>query len=266
MNRLRTWMAAALAFAALAGAPAPAGAQQAPKRAYDFLADPDFLLATRGFSAAETLELAAHLNMDLRQYRQALPMYEALLKERPRHAGLWAMAALAYNRINEPAEAFEAADIAITLAPDYPHYAIERGVAAFHLGRYAIAIEDLQRFAKAFPVNARARFYLGLAQAGAGDAAAARKSLNRARLLNPALSLPTEYYLGLIAGSLGQTAASRQMLADTLEAFEAAELPVAPLARQQLREVDGAVARALRRAQHEADARVAHLPAAPAAR
>jgi tetratricopeptide (TPR) repeat protein len=262
MNSFRKWMAAA----ALAATLGTAGAQQALKRPYDFLADPDFMLATRSLSAADALELAAHLNMDLRQYQQAIPMYEALLKSAPNNAGLWAVLAAAYNRIDEPREAFEAADIAITLAPHYPHFRIERGIAAFRLQRYDVAIDDLQHFSKAFTVDARARFYLGLAQAAAGDAAAARKSLIRARNLNPALSVLTDYYLALIAGSQGQTAASRQMLADTLAAFEAADLPVAPLARRQLQEVDGSVARALRRARHEADARVAHVPGSPASR
>lgn len=262
MNRIRRSIAAA-ALAATLGA---AAAQQPSRQSYDILADPDFLLATRSLSATDALALAAHLNVALRQYREAIPMYEALMKTTPNDASIWAMAAAAYNRADEPREAFDAADIAITLAPHYPHFYAERGIAAFRLGRYAPAIEDLQHFVKAFPVNARARFYLGLAQAGAGDAAAARKSLLRARALNPALSVLTDYYLALIAGSQGQTATSRQMLADTLAAFESADLPVAPLARRQLREVDDAVTRALRRARHDADASVAHLPAAPAAR
>lgn len=255
-----------IAAAAMACALGAAGAQPAQPRAYDVLADPDFALATRSLTAVQSLELAAHLTMGLRQYQKAIPMYEALLKASPGNAGAWAMLAAAYNRVNEPREALDAADIALALAPDTPHYRAERGIASFELGRYDPAIEDLLAFTKAFPVNARARFYLGLAQAARGDVEAGRANLIRARSLNPALSLPADYYLGLIEGSEGRIANARELLSGTLAAFEAADLPVAALARRQLQALDGVVARRIRAAVHQSDARAAHLPGVPAAR
>lgn len=263
MKRFARLFPLAALLAALAG---PAAAQQAAAPAFDVLANPDFRLATSDFSASDTLELAAHIHMTLRQHEQAIPMYEALLKGEPNRADLWAMLSAAYNRVDEPREAFDAAEIAITLAPHYPHFYAERGIAAFLLGRHERAVADLAHFAKTFPVNARARFYLGLAQAASGDSGAAQASLVRARALNPALTLLANYYLGLIAAGEGRVAASRQLLGDAHEAFAETSLPVKDLMRNQLRALDGAIAQRLRAATQEADARVAHVPGSPARR
>ena len=242
----------------------PAAAQQAPGT--DVLAHPAFVAIAEDFSAEDSLELAAHISMVLRQYERAIPMYEVLLKTSPNRPELWAALAAAYNYVDDAREARDAADIAVTLAPHYPHFYAERGIAAFRLGHYADSIADLAHYVKAFPLNARARFYLGLAQAAHGDTEAARVNLLRARALNPALSPAAGYYLGLIAANRGQIAMSRELLARTQKAFEGSDLPISKLVAEQLQSVDGAVGRRMRAAMHESDARVAHLPGSPASR
>lgn len=244
----------------------PAAAQQVPAPGAGVLARPEFKAVTQDFSAGESLELAAHLNMALRRYEQAIPMYEVLVSRSPKRAELWAVLASAYNYMDDARNAFETADIAITLAPHYPHFYAERGIAAFRLDQHPRAIEDLKHYVKAFPANARAYFYLGLAQAAHGDTEAARVNLLRARALNPALTLATSYYLGLIAASRGQMSVSRELLAQTGKAFEGSDLPMARLAAGQLQTVDSAVAGRIRAAIHEADARIAPVPGSPAGR
>lgn len=242
----------------------PAAAQQ--PQGPDVLAQPAFKAIAQDLSPAEGLQLAAHINIVLRQYERAIPMLEALVKDSPNRAELWAALAVAYNRAGEPREAHDAANIAVTLAPHFPHFTIERGIAAFFLGRHAEAVADLSHYLKAFPHHANAHFYLGLAQASRGESEAARASLLRARRLNPALALSTDYYLGLIAAERGNLTLGRSLLDRTRQALEGSELPMTGLVARQLQGIDGAVAQRLRAATHEADARVAHVPASPARR
>lgn len=254
------------AAAVLLSANLPAGAQQLPQSGADVLTRPEFIAIAKDLSPEEGLELAAHINVVLRQYERAIPMYEALLKTAPNRSHLWAALAMAYNRADEPREARDAANIAITLAPHYPHYYIERGIAAFHLGEYAGSIADLAHYLKAFPLAASAHFYLGLAQAAHGEPQPARASLLRAARLNPTLTPATNYYLGLIAAERGQLSMSRELLDRARLAFEGSGLEVGGLIAEQLKSVDGEVARRMRAAMHEADARVAHRPGSPAVR
>jgi tetratricopeptide (TPR) repeat protein len=266
MNKTTLRRTVAAAFGLLLAGSQALAQQQQPPRPLDLLANPDFVSVTENFSAAQTLELAAHFNMSLRQYQQAIPMYEALLKASPNRADLWIMLAAGYNRINDAREAFEAADIAITLEEFSSHFYAERGVAAFRLGRYDSSIGDLKRFVKAFPVNARSHYYLGLAQAATGDGDAARASLLKARALNPKLALLVEYYLGLLAAERGNLSLSRELLDRTNVAFEGSDLPISTLVAGQLRSLDGEVARRMRAALHESDVRFAPQPAAAASR
>lgn len=261
MNTIRTCIAtAALVLAGIL--PAVAQKPQGP----DVLAQPSFKAIAQELSPEEGLQLAAHINIVLRQYERAIPMLEVLAKAAPNRAELWAALAVAYNRAGEPREAHDAANIAITLAPHFPHFYAERGAAAFFLGRHADAVADLSHYLKAFPQNANAHFYLGLAQAAQGDSAAARDNLLRARWLNPALEISADYYLGLIAAERGRIGRSREMLSRVLRALEGSDLPVGKLIAEQITGLDGAVAQRLRAATHEADARVAHVPGSPAAR
>lgn len=261
MNTIRKRIATATLL--LAGI-LPAAALQA--QGPDVLAQPAFKAIAQDLSPAEGLQLAAHINIVLRQYERAIPMLEVLAKDSPNRAELWAALAVAYNRAGEPREAHDAANIAITLAPHYPHFYVERGVAAFFLGRHPDAIADLSRYLSAFPHNANAHFYLGLAQASRGESEAARASLLRARRLNPSLALSTDYYLGLIAAERGNLALGRELLDRTRQALEGSDLPISKLIAGQVNGIDGAVAQRLRAATHEADARAAHMPGSPAAR
>lgn len=254
MKPLSTLLAAFLC-AALA---LPVRAQSSrTAQVFDVLSNPDFVAATVGFSEAERLELAAHLHMSLRQHEQAIPMYEALVKHRPNRAELWAMLAVAYNRADEPREALDAAQIALTLAPHEVHFRIERGVAAFRLGRHDAAVEDLKAFTEAFPANARGHFYLGLAEAARGNMEPAYGALLRARALNPALALMTDYYLGLLLTQRGQIATGRELIAQAWRAFDDAGLPIARRAAAQLASIDAAVAERLQAALHQSDVQFA---------
>jgi len=262
MKHLWNWIAAVLLLSPCL----PAAAQQPPQSGADVLARPEFIAIARDLSPEEGLELAAHINVVLRQYERAIPMYEALLKTAPNRSHLWAALAMAYNRADEPREARDAANIAITLAPHFPHYYIERGIAAFHLGEYAGSIADLAHYLKAFPLTANAHFYLGLAQAAHGEPQAARASLLRAVRLNPSLTPAANYYLGLIAAERGQLAMSRELLDRARLAFEGSGLAVSGLISEQMKSVDGEVGRRMRAAMHESDARVAHQPGSTAGR
>ena len=241
---------AAAAFCLAATLPAPA-------QGVDVLKQPAFAAIAERFSPTEGLELAAHINVVLRQYERAIPMYEVLVKASPNRADLWAALAMAYNRAGDPREARDAASIAITLAPHYPHFYMERGIAAFMLGQHADSVADLAHYVKALPLNASAHFYLGLAQAARGEPEAARASLLRARRLNPALSVSTDYYLGMLAADRGQLAVSRELLARTQRVLEGSGLPVEKLVDAQLQGVEGAIGQRLRASMHESDARFA---------
>lgn len=256
-NTFRNRMAAATLL--LAGI-LPATAQQA--QGPDVLAQPAFKSIAQDLSPAEGLQLAAHINIVLRQYERAIPMLEALAKDSPNRAELWAALAVAYNRAGEPREAHDAASIAVTLAPHFPHFFLERGIAAFFLGRHAEAAADLSHYAKTFPQHANAHFYLGLAQAARGELEPARASLLRARRLNPELAMSANYFLALIAAERGQLALGREMLARLQLAFEGSDLPWTRLLAEHAAGLDGAAAQRVREAVHEADARVAHVPAA----
>ena len=262
MKTIRTRIAAAALV--LAGI-LPAEAQQ-PTRGQDVLAEPSFKAIAQDLSPAEGLELAAHISVVLRQYERAIPMFEALLKDAPNQAHLWAALATAYNRAGDAREAHDAANIAVTLAPHYPHFYLERGIALFELGRHAESATDLSHYLKAFPLHANAHFYLGLAQAARGEVEPARLSLLRARRLNPDLGLSTNYYLGLIAAERGQFGVSREMLSGLQRAFEGSDLPVSKLLTEQVASMDSTVARRMRAAMHEADARIAPVPGAAASR
>src|SRR5262245_40022708 len=104
----------------------PAAAQQPPALGPDVRAQPAFAAIASNLSPQDGLELAAHVSMVLRQYERAIPMFEVLVKASPNRAELWAALAAAYNRAGEPREARDAANIAVTLAPHYPHFYAER--------------------------------------------------------------------------------------------------------------------------------------------
>lgn len=264
MNTVNTIRNRVAAATLLVAGVLPAAAQQA--QGPDVLAQPAFKAIAQELSPEEGLQLAAHINIVLRQYERAIPMLEALVKNSPNRAELWAALAVAYNRAGEPREAHDAANIAITLAPHFPHFYTERGVAAFFLGRHAEAVADLSHYLAAFPHNANAHFYLGLAQASRGESDAARASLLRARRLNPALELSADYYLGLIAAGRGNLTLGRALLDRTRQALEGSDLPMTGLVARQLQGINGAIGQRLRAATHEADARAAHVPGSPARR
>lgn len=232
---MKTIFAGLLVGAALGLGLSPAEAAERKPR--DILGDPNFKKVVKKLPVAEQLELAATLNFSLRQYEPAIPMLEALVKKQPTRADLWFLLAMAYNRVSEPREAYDAANIALTLKPDMPFYPIERGIAAFQLGKDAEAVRDLQRYVRSFKTSAMAHYYLGLVQARLGDLGTARDNLRKARTLSPNLSLLTDYYLGLIAAQQGKPEEARPLLQATAAAFKGTGSPMEKQARQQLEQL-----------------------------
>ncbi len=225
----------------------------------DVFSLPEFKEAGASLSPEERFELASILNIYLHQYEQAIPLLEVLVKRQPNASGLWILLATAYNRVGEWQEAFDAARIAITLDPHYEMYYIERGIAAFRLGKDREAVEDLSRYVKSFATSAMAYYYLGLAQARLGDPAAARANLVKAGSLNPRLMLMTDYYVGLLDARSGRVKEAEAALRETLEVLREADGPLKELVRSQLQQLQAVanaieMARALRRSLVEGDA------------
>jgi tetratricopeptide (TPR) repeat protein len=209
----------------------------------DVQALPEFQEATKAFSAEVTFEQAALLHIYLGQYRQAVPILEALVIKQPNASGLWNALATAYNRLGQGQRAWETAQIAITLEPYVEAYYFERGLAAFQLGRDQDALADFTRYATTFTTSAKGQFYLGLTQARLGRLPDARATLTKAGSLNPRLKLMTGYYVGLIDAQSGHLRAGLAALKDTLAALPETDLPVSQQIRRQrflMRLVDAA--------------------------
>jgi len=262
MRRVLVLLALALAVPAAASA-------QARRPVVDVFALPEFREATKEATAEELFEAAAVMHVRLRQYRQAIPLLEALVKDITDRSDLWMLLAIAYNRIDEPREAWDAANIAIALAPDTTLYYGERGVAAVMDGRDADGVRDLSRFLAAYRANARGHLYRGIARARLGEHDAAREDLDRASALNPRLALVADYYVGLVAARTGRTLEAQILLRETLEAFEGVETPFKETVRAQLKALEAAeapqraaAARRLREALVTLDAEhsLKHLP------
>lgn len=212
-----------------------------PAQAKDFvdvMSQRKFKEMTKDMSPRSRFEAAAMIHIALGQYEQAVPLLEALVGKNSKDAGSWELLAIAYNRLGEAQDAFETANIAITLRPTYDAFLMERGIAAFQLGKDRQAASDLARFVKSYPNTPEAWFYLGLAQARLGDSAEAAANLRQARTLNPLLSLMTDYYLGLIAAQQGKTIQARELLKGTLDAFKDVDSPMKEAIRRQLKLIE----------------------------
>jgi len=208
------------------------------EKTVDVMSLPKFKEMTKGYSAQARFEAAAMMHISLGQYEQAIPLLEALVKQTPNNATCWELLAISYNRLGEARDAFETANIAITLRPTYDAFLMERGIAAFQLGKDRKAVEDLSRFVKSYSNTPEAWFYLGLAQARLGDSSEAAANLRKARKLNPLLALMTDYYLGLIAANQGKTIQAQEMLKGTLDAFKGVDSPMKKVIVRQLQQLE----------------------------
>ncbi len=237
-------------------------ASDAPaKEGLDLLALPEFREMTEQFPPEVRFEIAAVVNIYLHHYAQAIPLLEVLVSEQPNRSELWMLLAFAYNRDDAPQDAYDAANIAMTLDPFYEFFSIERGIAAFQLGRHREAVEDLSRYLKTYTTSAKAHYYLGLAHARLGDLTAAQENLIKARALSPMMVLLTDYHLAQIDVERGRITEAIVVLTDTLEAFENVDVQFKHDVRHQLQRLqsrakaeEGKVAIRFREALNKTDA------------
>ena len=213
-------------------------AKQTQKEAVDVMSLPKFKEMTKDLSPQARFKTAAMMHIYLDQYEQAIPLLEVLVKKTPSDATPWMLLAMAYNRNGQPQDAFETANIAITLKPAYTSFYMERGIAAFELGKDREAVKDLSRFLKSHTTNTEAYYYLGLAYARLGELDAARTSLLKTRSLNPNLALFTDYCLGLIAARQGKTQEAKVLLKETAAAFKDIKGSFQQEVRRQLKQVE----------------------------
>lgn len=196
-------------------------ASDAPaKEGLHLLALPEFREMTEQFPPEIRFEVAAVVNIHMHQYAQAIPLLEVLVSEQPNRSELWILLALAYNRDDAPQDAYDAANIAITLEPYHDAYYIERGVAAYLLGQDRQAAQDLTRFLKAFDRVPRAYYYMGLVAARQGNLGLARRALNNAWALEPNLRVPVLYQLASLDVATGRLDRAKSSLALVSEVFE----------------------------------------------
>ncbi len=100
-------------------------------------------------------------------------------------AAVFAEAGSAWTLAGEPDRAFAAATMALTLAPDDPALVLDRALALGSTGRYAEALEDLDRAVALDPSRADAWVLRGAAKRQLGRAAEAEHDVARALTLAP---------------------------------------------------------------------------------
>lgn len=213
-------------------------ADQTQKEEKNLMSLPRFKDMTKNFTPSARFKAAAMIHIYMRRYEQAIPLLEALVKKTPTDAASWMLLAIAYNCNDEPLDAFETANIALTLRPSYTSFLIERGIAAFNLGRDQEAARDLSRFLQSYSNNAKGHYYLGLVETRLGNTSKATSHFLTARKLNPRLSLMADYFLGLIAAQEGRTPEAKFFLKKSLEAFRGGETLFRKEVRQCLQALD----------------------------
>ena len=100
-------------------------------------------------------------------------------------AAVFAEAGSAWTLAGEPDRAFAAATMALTLRPDDPVLLLDRAVASGSTGRYAEAVEDLDRAVEFDPYRAEAWALRGAAKRQLGRAEEAERDVARALSLAP---------------------------------------------------------------------------------
>ncbi|MBW1800881.1 MAG: tetratricopeptide repeat protein [Deltaproteobacteria bacterium] len=143
----------------------------------------------------EQLEAEAYILVKAYKYDEAADIYSRLLDIRPHTSSLWIMLAHCYNGMNRWQDAYNAADIAINLDPVYTYYRIERGIAAFRLGKNDQALADLRAYVGQITQSAQGHFYLGLAQMVDRDYDGAEASLKKAASFNPEMEVVAGLFL-----------------------------------------------------------------------
>lgn len=100
-------------------------------------------------------------------------------------AAMFAEAGHAWTLAGEPDRAFAAATMALTLAPDDPALLLDRALALGATGRYAEAVEDLDRAVELEPSRAEAWALRGAAKRQLGRTDEAERDVARALSLAP---------------------------------------------------------------------------------
>ncbi len=100
-------------------------------------------------------------------------------------AAVFAEAGSAWTLAGDPDRAFAAATMALTLAPDDPALLLDRALASGSAGRYAEALEDLDRAVAFDPCRAEAWALRGAANRQLGRAEDAERDVARALSLAP---------------------------------------------------------------------------------
>ena len=100
-------------------------------------------------------------------------------------AAVFAEAGSAWTLAGEPDRAFAAATMALTLAPDDPALMLDRALALGATGRYAEALEDLDRAVALDPSRADAWLLRGAAKRQLGRVEDAERDVARALSLAP---------------------------------------------------------------------------------
>jgi tetratricopeptide (TPR) repeat protein len=169
----------------------------------DLLKSPEFINLTRKLTPEQKFELAAVTYIYLRDYPEAIALLEVLVEEEDNRASLWYLLGIAYLGANDPKEAHQALNIAVTLDPAQHSFLLERGIAAHGSGQFQAAVKDLVKFNQTFTQVARSYYFLGLAQARLGKFESARQNLKEAKDLNWLLEDFVNYQVGLIDADTG---------------------------------------------------------------
>lgn len=228
----------------------------AAEQSGNLLNAPEFQEATDHLTVGERFQGAALMHLALHEYHHAIAPLEVLLRREDyqNRADLWHLLAVAYNRVNEPAEALSAARIAQALQPDLPGLRLESGIAAVRLNHPEVAINDLEQVNEKWQTSPSAHYYLGLAYAQDGQYEKAREQFDRAIQLNPLLMTPIQYQRAMIDANQGRLRTAGRRLAPIYRAMRRKQTPgVNSVGRQLAGLAVGIQAGDLRRSIHAAD-------------
>lgn len=163
----------------------------------------------------------AYLNND--QPAEALQRFEEALTLDPNNGTAHLMAAAALSRQQRYRDALPHLEQARALGAQAPPGRIDwfEGEANYWLGENATAAAKFQEALKKDPQDAFAHFYLGLCQMNLGQGKEAVASLDRAVALNPALGGSSAYYSGKAYYAQGDVEKARAEFESALKASDA---------------------------------------------
>ncbi len=224
-----------LALAVLLAPVSPLPAQDKGKDDFDPARLPGFDAIGEQAGPFEQLEVEAYLLVKAWKYDEAADIYGRLVDIRPYASSLWIMLAHCYNGMNRWEDAFNAADIAIGLDPACTYYRIERGIAAFRLGKNDQALDDLTACTAEITRSAQGHFFLGLGRMVDGDHDGAEASLKTSASLNPEMEVVAGVFLADLEARKGRRQEALSRLADLALVFEG--MPVEEAIEDRMEEI-----------------------------